>query len=52
MSDPTITCPKCSCEIKLTDSLAAPLIESTRTEYEKKLKAKENEIAVRGGGTR
>ena len=30
MTDPTITCPKCHAEIKLTESLAAPLLESTR----------------------
>lgn len=47
MNDPTITCPKCSCEIKLTDSLAAPLVESTRTEYEKRLQTLQSEIAKR-----
>ena len=30
MTEPTIICPKCKAEIKLTESLAAPLIESTR----------------------
>ena len=30
MTEPTITCPNCKTEIKLTESLAAPLIESTR----------------------
>lgn len=30
MTEPTITCPSCKTEIKLTESLAAPLIESTR----------------------
>ena len=34
MIDPTITCPKCKTEIKLTESLAAPLIESTRLQYQ------------------
>jgi len=28
MTEPTITCPNCKTEIKLTESLAAPLIES------------------------
>ena len=28
MTEPTITCPSCKIEIKLTESLAAPLIES------------------------
>lgn len=27
MTEPTITCQKCKAEIKLTDSLTAPLIE-------------------------
>jgi hypothetical protein len=30
MTDPTIICPKCKTEIKLTESLAVPLIEATR----------------------
>jgi len=27
MSDPTLICPQCKAEIRLTESLAAPLIE-------------------------
>lgn len=27
MTEPTITCPNCKTKIKLTESLAAPLIE-------------------------
>lgn len=34
MTEPTIICPSCKTEIKLTESLAAPLIESTRRQYE------------------
>ncbi len=45
MSEPTITCPKCKTEIKLTESLAAPLIESTRRDYEKRLALKDTDIA-------
>ncbi len=30
MAEPTITCPNCKTEIKLTESLAAPLVESIR----------------------
>ena len=41
MTEPTIVCPKCKNEIKLTESLAAPLIESTRREYEKLLTQKD-----------
>jgi hypothetical protein len=37
MNDPTITCPNCKTEIRLTESLAAPLIESTRRQYEKRI---------------
>ncbi len=45
MSEPTITCPNCKTEIKLTESLAAPLIESTRRDYEKRLAMKDTDIA-------
>ena len=38
MSDPVITCPSCKTEIKLNESLAAPLLEATRAVYESKLK--------------
>jgi len=34
MTEPTITCPNCKIEIKLTESLAAPLLESTRKQFE------------------
>jgi hypothetical protein len=37
MNDPTITCPRCNAEIKLTESLAAPLLASTRQEFERRL---------------
>src|SRR2546426_879165 len=47
MPEPTITCPKCKSEIKLTESLAAPLIESTRKEFEKKLAQRDLDIADR-----
>jgi hypothetical protein len=47
MIDPTITCPKCKTEIRLTESLAAPLIEATRQQFEEKLSQKDHEIAQR-----
>ena len=47
MTDPTITCPNCKHEIKLTESLAAPLIESTRQQYEQKIADKESDVAKR-----
>ncbi|HED18119.1 MAG TPA: hypothetical protein ENI74_01275 [Gammaproteobacteria bacterium] len=33
MTEPTVTCPNCKMEIKLTESMAAPLIESTRLQF-------------------
>src|SRR6266436_2834406 len=47
MAEPTIICPKCKNEIKLTESLAAPLIESTRLDYEKRLAQKDLDLAGR-----
>lgn len=47
MTEPTIICPKCQAEIKLTESLAAPLIESIRREYEQRLAKKDADIANR-----
>ena len=47
MSEPTIICPNCKTEIKLTESLAAPLIESTRREYQKQLAQKDADVAKR-----
>lgn len=45
MTEPTITCPNCKTDIKLTESLAAPLIESTRRDFEKRLALKDTDIA-------
>ncbi len=45
MTEPTIICPDCKNEIKLTDSLAAPLLESTRREYEQRIREKDGDIA-------
>ena len=47
MTDPTIICPNCKTEIKLNESLAAPLIEATRKQYEQQLAQKESDIAQR-----
>lgn len=47
MTEPTITCPNCKTEIKLTESLAAPLIESTRREFERRLAQKDMDITKR-----
>ena len=47
MTDPTITCPKCHAEIKLTESLAAPLLESTRQDYEQRIAQKDADVAAK-----
>ena len=47
MNEPTITCPSCKTEIKLNESLAAPLIEATRQQYEKAISQKETDFAKR-----
>jgi hypothetical protein len=47
MTEPTIICPNCKAEIKLTESLAAPLIESTRKQFEQQLAQKDSDIAKR-----
>ena len=47
MTEPTITCPSCKTEIKLTESLAAPLIEATRREYEQRLAQKDADFTKR-----
>lgn len=47
MTDATITCPNCKAELKLTESLAAPLLESTRELFEQQLAAKDREAAQR-----
>ena len=52
MTDPTLTCPSCRTEIKLTESLAAPLIADTRRRYETQLAQKEAEVAAREAAIR
>jgi hypothetical protein len=47
MAEPTVFCPQCKSEIKLTESLAAPLLESVRRDYEQRLSQKDNEISKR-----
>jgi hypothetical protein len=51
-AEPTIVCPKCKAEIKLTESLAAPLVESIRREYEERLSQKETAMAARESALR
>ena len=52
MTDPTLTCPTCRTEIKLTESLAAPLIADTRRRYESQLAQKDAEVAAREAAVR
>ena len=47
MTEPAITCPNCKTEIRLTESLAAPLIETTRKQFQQQLAQKDDEIAKR-----
>ena len=47
MTEPTITCPHCHTEIKLTESLAAPLIEATKRDYERRLAEKDADFSKR-----
>ena len=47
MTEPTIIFPHCKSEIKLTDSLAAPLIEATRRDYEQRMAKKDLDFAKR-----
>ncbi len=52
MSEPQIVCPNCHTEIKLTESLAAPLIAETRKRFEEQLAHKEADFAKREAGLR
>jgi hypothetical protein len=52
MTDPTLTCPSCRTEIKLTESLAAPLIADARKRYEAQLAQKEAQVAAREAAIR
>ena len=47
VTDPQIVCPTCRTEIKLTESLAAPLIAETRRQFEHQLAAKEADFGRR-----
>lgn len=52
MTDPIITCPNCKTEIKLTESLAAPLLASVRQQYEQQIANKEAEVSQRESAIR
>jgi len=42
---PTLQCPNCNHSIRLTESLAAPLIEETRRRFQKQLAEKDAEVS-------
>ena len=50
--EPSVVCPNCKTEIKLTETLAAPLIEAAKRDSEAKLRQKEAEIAKREAAMR
>src|SRR6516225_8432583 len=52
MTEPTLTCPTCRTEIKLTESLAAPLTANTRKHYEDQIARQEAGIAAREAALR
>jgi hypothetical protein len=43
--EPTLRCPNCSNEIRLTESLAAPLLAETRQRFQEQLASKDAEVA-------
>ena len=47
MPEPTIFCPQCKSEIKLTESLAAPLLESIRARLRATTTQKDADMAKR-----
>jgi hypothetical protein len=50
--DPALICPNCQTEIKLTESLAGPLLEETRQQYERLLAQQEAAMSQREAAVR
>lgn len=48
MTEPTIICPNCKTEIRLTESLAAPMLAATRKQFEQQLAQKDEEVGRSG----
>jgi hypothetical protein len=42
--EPTLHCPNCNHEIRLTESLAAPLLAETRQRFQEQLASKDAEV--------
>jgi len=47
MAEPTVVCPQCKTEIKLTESLAAPLLADVKRQFELRLAQKDADMAKR-----
>ena len=47
MAEPTVVCPQCKTEIKLTESLAAPLLADVKRQFEQRLAQKDADMAKR-----
>ena len=47
MNEPTITCPHCHAELRLTESLVDPLIRTAGEQYEKRIAQEEDDVARR-----
>jgi hypothetical protein len=43
--EPILHCPNCNHEIKLTESLAAPLLDKSRRQFQEQLAQKDAEVA-------
>jgi hypothetical protein len=43
--EPTLQCPNCNHEIRLTESLAAPLLAETRQRFQEQLAIKDAEVS-------
>jgi hypothetical protein len=52
LTEPTISCPNCKTDIRLTESLAAPLIEETRRAFARQLADKDKDVATREAAIR
>ena len=52
MVEPVVICPSCNKEIRLSESLAAPLVEATRRQYEQKLQEVNSAITQREAAVR
>lgn len=52
MSEPTIICPHCQGEVRLTEAMAAPLVEATRKRFQRQIAEKDAAIELRESALR